>query len=47
MKIIDSLLGKENEVLGMIDGSLLNEETRHKYINAYLDKIKRFDITAY
>jgi serine/threonine-protein kinase HipA len=47
MKIIDSLLGKENEVLAMINGSLLNEQTKHKYINAYLDKIKRFDQIRY
>ncbi|MBK6381121.1 MAG: HipA domain-containing protein [Chitinophagaceae bacterium] len=46
-RIIDSLLGKQNEVLEMINCSFLNEETRHKYINAYRDKIKRFDTTAY
>jgi serine/threonine-protein kinase HipA len=40
--IIGNLLGKSDEVLGMIANSFLNEATKEKYIGYYKDKVKRF-----
>lgn len=40
--IIDLLLSRQNEVLAMIEHSFLKNETKEKYTQYYLEKLKRF-----
>ena len=40
--IIDTILGRQNEVLAMVHSSFLDNEAKEKYINYYMDKVRRF-----
>lgn len=40
--IIDALLGKQEDVFKMVDYSFLEKATKEKYIQHYIDKLKRF-----
>jgi len=40
--IIDTILGRQNEVLSMVYSSFLSNEAKGKYISYYNDKLKRF-----
>lgn len=40
--IIDAMLRRQNEVLGMIQSSFLSNEAKEKYVYYYKDKIRRF-----
>ena len=39
---IDTILGRQNEVLAMINSSFLSEDAKEKYIHYYKDKTRRF-----
>lgn len=39
---IDTILGRQNEVLAMVYNSFLSNEAKEKYIQYYKDKVKRF-----
>jgi serine/threonine-protein kinase HipA len=43
-QIIDTILGREDEVLSMINNSFLSEEAKEKYIQYYEDKRRRFQV---
>ena len=42
--IIDAILGKQDEVVRMINNSFLNDEAKKKYRNYYGDKVARFGV---
>lgn len=40
--IIDTILGRQNEVLAMVYSSFLSDQAKEKYIRYYEDKVRRF-----
>ncbi len=40
--IIDTILGRQNEVLSMVYSSFLSDDAKGKYIQYYMDKLRRF-----
>ena len=41
-RIIDTILGRQNEVLAMVNSSFPGKEAKEKYIHYYKDKVRRF-----
>lgn len=40
--IVDTMLGRQHEVMAMVYGSFLSTEAKEKYIQYYKDKVRRF-----